>query len=601
MDISFTIIELIMMVLLLIVAKQSAKRPDNRWRLLYATPTFISILMVLIIGFDVHHIGIYMAAAIQIICLFADKIKTKQIMAVGSAALIIITMVIIAISPSYHRQGYYADFEKAFNTMKEHYVLDKEKGIDWDALYAKYDPLFKEVDKTQNHVKYYQVWQQFTGEFYDGHVSYVGNSDGLFVDSLCRSYGNDYGLSLARLSTGEFVAINVEGYDNSYSIDGKDKDDVGFDAVKHVFKCEDADKLTLKNAGIKNGTIITKWNGKPIDEYYDNVKYYMEQYPVRENEEFYLPIYVAGIGRDMDYGVTYVPGETYRDTEGKENTDEPKVDITYIDESGEEKTVTSPCLGSYAMRMYDTMCKLDDGVNITNLNWQKLNDDTYMIRISEMAYDQETYSGTDYSEMTDKLREEVTALKKEGVKNIIFDLRSNGGGSPYFVEGIACLFAPKGEHLTYYSAVINEDTATYERGEDGKYVMGTPSSYEGEDLWHDGKIILLVNAKTVSAGDDMTYMMGDFPNVEVIGLTSSNSSCQTVKSLSLECGQISFSAVPNLLPNGEVAIDTYTDHVGRTPFDYKIPFNQEVIENIFDNGEDYLLKYAKEYILTRGK
>lgn len=601
MDISFTIIELIMMVLLFIVAKQSAKRPDNRWRLLYAAPTFIAILMVLIIGFDVHHIGIYMAAAIQIICLFADKIKTKQIMAVGSAALIIITMVIIAISPSYHRQGYYADFEKAFNTMKEHYVLDKEKGIDWDALYAKYDPLFKEVDKTQNHVKCYQVWQQFTGEFYDGHVSYVGNSDGLFVDSLCRSYGNDYGLSLARLSTGEFVAINVEGYDNSYSVDGKVKDDVGFDTVKHVFKCEDADKLTLKNAGIKNGTIITKWNGKPIDEYYDDVKYYMEQYPVRENEEFYLPIYVAGIGRDMDYGVTYVPGETYRDTEGKENTDEPKVDITYVNESGEEKTVTSPCLGSYAMRMYDTMCKLDDGVNITNLNWQKLNDDTYMIRISEMAYDQETYSGTDYTEMTDKLREEVTALKKEGVKNIIFDLRSNGGGSPYFVEGIACLFAPKGEHLTYYSAVINEDTATYERGEDGKYIMGTPSSYEGEDLWHDGKIILLVNAKTVSAGDDMTYMMGDFPNVEVIGLTSSNSSCQAVKSLSLECGQISFSAVPNLLPNGEAAIDTYTDHVGRTPFDYKIPFNQEVIENIFDNGEDYLLKYAKEYILTRGK
>jgi hypothetical protein len=120
-------------------------------------------------------------------------------------------------------------------------------------------------------------------------------------------------------------------------------------------------------------------------------------------------------------------------------------------------------------------------------------------------------------------------------------------------------------------------------------------------LWHDGKIILLVNAKTVSAGDDMTYMMGDFPNVEVIGLTSSNSSCQAVKSLSLECGQISFSAVPNLLPNGELAIDTYTDHVGRTPFDYKIPFNQEVIENIYDNGEDYLLKYAKEYILTRGK
>ncbi|MBE5924208.1 MAG: hypothetical protein E7271_07055 [Lachnospiraceae bacterium] len=592
MDISFTIIELIMMALLFVVAQQSEKKPNNMWRLLYVAPAFIAVIMVLLIGFDVHHTGIYVAAFVQICALFADKVRAKQILAVCSVALIAVSFALITLSSNYHREAYYADFEKTFNAMKEHYVLDKEKGIDWNGLYAKYDPLFKEVDKTQDYVKNYQVWQQFCGEFYDGHVGYRMSSDGLFRYAFCKSYGNDYGLSLARLSTGEFVAINVEGYDNSYSVDNKDKDDVGFYMVKKVFDCKDADKLTLKNAGIKNGTIITKWNGKPIDEYYDEIKYYMEQYPVRENEEFYLPMYVAGIGRDMDYGVTYVPGETYENVEGKEMTDAPVADITFIDESGEEKTITAPCLGSYMMRMYDTNKKLDDGVNITNLKWQKINDDTYIIRISEMAYDQETYSGTDFTEMTDKLRGEVEALKKEGVKNIVFDLRSNGGGSPYFVEGIACLFAPKGEHLTYYSAVINEDTATFERGEDGKYIMGTPSSYVGEDLWHDGNIILLVNAKTVSAGDDMTYMMGDFPNVKVIGLTSSNSSCQAVKVLMLNEGEISFSAVPNLLPNGEIAIDTYTDHVGRTPFDEKIPFDENVIESIFDKGEDCLLNYA---------
>lgn len=592
MDISFTIIELIMMALLFVVAQQSEKKPNNMWRLLYVAPAFIAVIMVLFIGFDVHHTGIYVAAFVQICALFAEKVRTKRILAVCSVALIAVSFALITLSSKYHREAYYADFEKTFNTMKEHYVIDKEKGIDWDELYAKYKPLFKEVDKSQDFVKNYQVWQQFCGEFYDGHVGYRMSSDGLFRYAFCKSYGNDYGLSLARLSTGEFVAINVEGYDNSYSVDNKDKDDVGFYMVKKVFDCKDADKLTLKNAGIKNGTIITKWNGKPIDEYYDEIKYYMEQYPVRENEEFYLPMYVAGIGRDMDYGVTYVPGETYENVEGKEMTDAPVADITFIDESGEEKTITAPCLGSYMMRMYDTNKKLDDGVNITNLKWQKINDDTYIIRISEMAYDQETYSGTDFTEMTDKLRGEVEALKKEGVKNIVFDLRSNGGGSPYFVEGIACLFAPKGEHLTYYSAVINEDTATFERGEDGKYIMGTPSSYVGEDLWHDGNIILLVNAKTVSAGDDMTYMMGDFPNVKVIGLTSSNSSCQAVKVLMLNEGEISFSAVPNLLPNGEIAIDTYTDHVGRTPFDEKIPFDENVIESIFDKGEDYLLNYA---------
>ena len=122
--------------------------------------------------------------------------------------------------------------------------------------------------------------------------------------------------------------------------------------------------------------------------------------------------------------------------------------------------------------------------------------------------------------------------------------------------------------------------------------MGVPSAYEGEDLWHDGKVILLVNAKCVSAGDDMTYIMGSLPNVKVMGFTRSNSSCQAVTGVGLEEGEISFSAVPTLFPDGEIAIDTYSDHVGRTPFDEKIPFDQEAIDAIFDKGEDYLLDYV---------
>lgn len=598
MDFAITIIELALMLGLFILAKVSEKYPNNRWRLLYAAPTFFMIFLAVFDGFDVHHIGMYIAAALQLLALFINKAKKKQGLAICSGVLILITTVIISIVPSYHKSPYYSEFEKNFKIMKEHYVLTKEKGIDWDALYKKYQRGFKKVDEEQDFVGNYKLWQQFTGEFYDGHVGYMMNSDNLAIMALCLSYGNDYGLSLARLSSGEYVAINVEGYDNSYSIADKKEDIVGLYKMKDYYKPENADndRLTLKKAGIRNGTVITKWNGKPIDEYFKEVNYYMNQYPVRENEEFYLPMYVAGIGNNMDYGITYVPDYGVCDKNGIEIMSNTSVDITYIDEGGGEKQITAPNLGAYAPRMFDTFEKLDKGVNITNLEWQEINEDTYMIRLSEMAYDQDTYQGVDYSEMTDKLRGEVLALKESGVKNLIFDLRSNGGGSPYFVEGIAKLFAPVGEHLTYYNAVINEDTATYERNAAGKYEMGVPSYYEGEDLWHDGKIVLLVNAMTVSAGDDIVYMMGDYPNVEVIGFTRSNSSCQAVTYISGQTGRLSFSAVPNLLPNGEIAIDTYTDHVGRTPFDYEIPFSPEAINSIFDKGEDYLLGFATDYV-----
>ena len=287
-----------------------------------------------------------------------------------------------------------------------------------------------------------------------------------------------------------------------------------------------------------------------------------------------------------------MPEEELTDREGNNISYNPSVDITFIDDNGNEKTVTAPNLGMYAARMFDTMGKIDDGVNITNLEWQEVNEDTYMIRISSMAYDRESYSGSDFKMVSDEVREKVEALKEAGVKNIIFDLRSNSGGNPYFVEAVAQIFAPKGEHITYYNAVINEKTASYDRNADGKYEMGVPSAYEGEDLWHDGKVILLVNAKCVSAGDDMTYIMGSLPNVKVMGFTRSNSSCQAVTGVGLEEGEISFSAVPTLFPDGEIAIDTYSDHVGRTPFDEKIPFDQEAIDAIFDKGEDYLLDYV---------
>ena len=601
MDVSFIIIELMLMALLFVVAKIGVKIVSNKWRLLYAAPSFVTIIMVLLGGFDLYHIGVYAAAFLQIFCLFLGNdsgdeksVKPKRILAVVSTFMILISLALVLFAPDYKKMSFYEDFTTAFNTMKEHYVLTEEKGIEWDELYAKYDPLFKEVDKSQDYVENYKLWLQFTGEFYDGHVGYEPGDEGLWRNAFCRLYGNDYGLCLARLSTGEYVAVNVEGYDNSYSVLNDEHDEFGYYSVKEKFlsKSAEQDRLTLKNAGIKNGTVITKWNGRPVEEYFEDIKYYIEQYPVRENEEFYLPMYVAGIGNGMEYGETYVPGETLKSKSGATISENPTVDITYINEKGEEKEVTAPSLGIYVMRMKNTMNKIDNGVNITNLDWQKVNDDTYLIRISQMAYDQETYSGSDYTKMTDELREDILDLKSKGVKNMIIDIRSNSGGSPYFVEGIAQLLAPKGEHLTYYNAEINEKTATYERGVDGKYKMGVPSGYEGEDLWHDGQIILLVNAITVSAGDDMTYMLGEFPNVKVMGLTRSNSSCQAVTGVSLENGDISFSAVPNLLPNGEIAIDTYTDHVGRTPFDEKIPFTTELITSIFDKGEDYILDYA---------
>ena len=67
MDFAITIIELALMLGLFILAKVSEKYPNNRWRLLYAAPTFFMNFLAVFDGFDVHHIGMYIAAALQLL------------------------------------------------------------------------------------------------------------------------------------------------------------------------------------------------------------------------------------------------------------------------------------------------------------------------------------------------------------------------------------------------------------------------------------------------------------------------------------------------------------------------------------------------------
>ncbi|MCR5847304.1 MAG: hypothetical protein K6G75_04225 [Lachnospiraceae bacterium] len=572
------VIEIMLMAGIVVTSAISGKFVSEKFKFLYATPFIVSLLMFIKYGFEMGYLGVYISSLIIVAGLFTDKEIIKRTLAAVCAVTIVFSIVFNSILPP-QKINYEEDFEKAFKTLKEHYVLTDEKGIDWDDLYSRYEPLFKEIDETQDAKENYKVWNQFTKEFYDGHTAYMLKHQDDELNLMMECYGNDYGLSIARLSSGEFVAINVEGYANSYSIDSEEEDLTGFYRFKENYRSEDADENidVLKNAGIKNGTIITKWNGRAIDDYYDDIKYYVSAYPVRENEEFFLPMYVAGIGANSEFG----------------DFNEDEAVLTYLSDNGEEKELTLKSLGSYMPRLYDSLCKVNRGVNITNLSWENVNDDTMLLRIRQMSYDSASYAEPGmYTEMVDQLRKEVISLKENGYKNIVFDMRSNEGGDPFFVQSVAGLFAPEGEHVNMYISKINEETASFERDENGKYTKEDVLTYEGEDLWHDGKIILLVNAECVSAGDDMAYIMGEYPNVRVVGFTRTNSSCQAVSAVNLEIANLAFSAVPNIDENGNVVIDTLTDRVGRTPFDEKIPFDQAAITAIFDNGEDYPLQFV---------
>lgn len=540
-DIFLTVLELAFAAGLYALAIYAEKALNPFWRILYAIPLIVCGVAAAVMGYEISMIGVYIGAALMLTGFIMEKRRTRHAGCVMAAVCMLLSVLACNVNSGYRAPDYVADFKRAFAELKTHYMLAEYKGINWDALYEEYLPQFKEADKAHDEVENAILWRKFTYEFHDGHVQYSTseNIGGLACD---RYYGNDYGLTVMMLNDGKYVAVNVEK------------------------------ESEAENAGIHNGTVITEWGGRSVEETEKNAEVSFAAFPVEENEKFYKGILAAGVG-----------GEQVR--------------VTYIGDDGKEKKAELKKLGAYAKRMHGTLDILHMGMEGDNLSWHHIDDNTECLRIKQMMYDSESYSNGDHSKMEQEIKSRLLELRQSGIDNLVIDLRSNGGGSPQFIMAIAGLLAPKGEHVYAYDGVWDNDNKEFKKDPDtGKYVVGEGLMFEGEDLWGHGQIVILVNSETVSAGDHLTKMMGEYENVTVIGFTESMSSGQGVRAAILSEGQISYSAVPVLTADGEIFVDTDKSRKSTIPLDVKVPFDEEAVHAIFDEGRDYILDYAVEYL-----
>jgi carboxyl-terminal processing protease len=287
-----------------------------------------------------------------------------------------------------------------------------------------------------------------------------------------------------------------------------------------------------------------------------------------ENEAFYLALYAAGVGGDT-------------------------VTVSYIDENGNEKEATLKKLGNYSERVQKTIEILDGGVETGHLMWADIDEKTACLRIKMMNFDSESGNTGDFSKMKNGIIEKLNEYRAKGVENIVLDMRNNSGGSSDVVKVLAEIFAPEGEH--YYATDgkwSNEKGVYLTDAKTGKFVEGKKNFYKGENLWGDGNVIIIVNAGSVSAADHLTRIMCDFENVTVIGFTGPNGSAQGIGGIKLESGQLIFSNALLLDENGDVFIDSGTDYKSRNKIDIKVPLDENAIEVLFTDGEDYLMKKA---------
>ena len=541
LDMLMAILLTVLSVLLFILAKVAETKKTQKWRICYAVPAMITLFITGFAGVEIYMLPAYIAAVVLLAGFFSDGSRIRRISAVVSAVLAVVTIPVCMLSTGYRAYDYADDFRFGIKAMEDHYVLSEHKNIDYDALYKEFMPRFEEVNRTQDSLENAILWTEFCARFNDGHVGYMPSnvSENAMYDKIL---GNDYGIAPMTLSDGRTAAVNV------------------------------APDSEASKAGIHNGTIITAWDGiKPEDINDEVLKYF--SFSDKDTRAFLRTIICGGTGGDS-------------------------ITVTFLDDSGNEKTAVLPKIGEYySGRFKEAIEKINGGIETGHLMWEELDQHTSALRLKMMSYDSDASESGEYSLLKSDIIKKLEEMKAQGKDHVIIDMRENSGGDGRMVKTLASIFAPIGEHYYCADALWSEVDGGYFTDENGKFKKDVDNYVTGEALW-DGKLTIIVDHNSASAADHFVEVMQGMPDVTVIGFTEPNGSAQGVGGVYFDDhSSLSFSGSLLLDENGEVYIDSGVAQESGNDVDVIIPFDEEAVRNIFDEGKDHLLIKAQEIYL----
>lgn len=257
---------------------------------------------------------IYLAAFLSIIASLTNKTLIKQTL----LTIILIILVSYTITTfkiqNFASLNYIESFNKLHENLKENYVLNKHKNINYDNLYQKYIIEFKNIN---NEIKYYQLLENYLNEFNDAHIGIKSLTNNTKLEEVKESFYNRY-------------------YDfNIFFLDNKTYVATGVSRESMAYK-----------KGLREGNIITKWNGKDINNEIQSLKYLNVSIPNISNKNvlnYYLPIYLSATGNEENE-ITFINDKGKRQVINLKSIDNGykyiKENIKIFTKTNEEKNFT---------------------------------------------------------------------------------------------------------------------------------------------------------------------------------------------------------------------------------------------------------------------
>lgn len=554
-------------VIALIIIHAVQKKKDKGfgvWRLLCLVPLALCVVHYFLRGFRGENgfmftsqlYGVlYIGAAVIALWQFFAKRKHGHRITAGVTVLLVFCFSLVTMLSSFMlRTDNYTglDYEKSFkqviSTLKERYVLEDWKEIDFDALEAELTPAIKKAQQENDPAGYMAALCELKYNLFDGHVVVEAMDPECYKEAAGRILGDDHGFSTFTLDNGDTIAVLVDEESEAY------------------------------RAGIRSGTVITEWDGVDIDTARKSVECIHPRisFPVKENEEMFKAAFLAGKGGEQ-------------------------VEVTFIDRNGDEKTVAATSSGSYEARLSELCARLAaakeyDSANDKyddNFSTKMISDDCGYLLINCEEYDgiQDilcVFTG-EYPEITELVGKKLEELKAQGMKKLIIDTRNNTGGMDEISGAVAALFTDERLYINGMG-----------KAKDGEYEHVYKHYLEPVGTFKDMPVVVLTNYMCLSAGDGLVYDLSRCPNVTLMGITHSCGVNQFTGGCIATTDSeflLYYPTIHSLDEDGQLFIDTKADRKSRNPVDVKIPVTAEAAEIIFGGGdEDYELAYALDYL-----
>jgi carboxyl-terminal processing protease len=365
-------------------------------------------------------------------------------------------------------------FKKLQDKISREYAFTEWKGIDWPALYKKYQPRIAKAQAAKDQASYYVTLREYINELRDGHTGVKPDDMAVYKAMV----GGGFGLVVTRLDNGQVAATWLQ------------------------------DGGPAAAAGMTLGAQILKWGGKPVQTALAQTSLALSPpQPTNARKVFEQTRFLVRAPIGTDESVTFK-----NQVESASRT----VTLKAIDDS----------MGTLAMT--DSRSALSTGPFPQSMVEQKIlaGNVGYVRVVAEI--DMPKSVPGDHTPTAQLFKQAIDNFIDRNVTGIVVDVRSNSGGSDSMVTQFMSSFYKKKTFYEYQNYVVPA-TGNFEiwiaDDTTGEFTSpGQGLSIEPGSKVYSGPVVALVNNGCISSGEGVAMGIKNIPKGKVVGFYGTNGS-----------------------------------------------------------------------------